>query len=100
MSTSPLQLLRLRCWWTGYVLRESVRPCAGPYGIHSVAVASFTNQWLTLPQCMRPSASQMQPRSETGVESAVKHTSDVSLHGRPRSDIAPSGAVEGTEAVE
>ena len=69
-------------------------------GVHSVGTPLFVNQWLTLPQCIKPSASQMQPRSEAGVESAVKHTSDVSLHGRPRSDIAPSGAVEGTDAVE
>jgi len=69
-------------------------------GVHSVGTPLFVNQWLTLPQCMKPSASQMQPRSATAVESTVKQTILVCLHGIPRSEIDPSGAVAGTVAVE
>ena len=47
---------------------------------------------------MTPSSLQMQPRSEVGVESSVKHTIPAARHGRPRREIAPEST--GTEVVE
>jgi hypothetical protein len=69
-------------------------------GIHSVGTPLLVNQWLTLPQCIKLSASQMQPRSAAAVESMVKQTRFICLQGIPRSEIDPSGAVAGTVAVE
>jgi hypothetical protein len=49
---------------------------------------------------MKPSARQIQPRSEFPVESAVKQTMFVCRQGIPRSEIDPGGAIAGTVAVE
>jgi hypothetical protein len=54
------------------------------------------NQSWTDPQCMVWSNMQMQPRGELGVDSAVKHTAFISVHGTPLSDTLPGGAVDGT----
>jgi hypothetical protein len=69
------------------------------YGIHCVGTPSFTNQWLTLPQCISPSDIQMQPRSEVGVDSAVKQTMLAARQGIPRSKEVPVGAPAGRVAL-
>jgi hypothetical protein len=65
------------------------------YGTHTVGTPLAVNQWFTLPQCITPSAMQMQPRSDVGVDSAVKQTILGARQDAPFSETAPAGAVEG-----
>jgi hypothetical protein len=53
------------------------------------------NQPFTEPQCMIPSAMQMQPRCELAVFSAVKQTALVLVQATPFSDTLPAGAAAG-----